>query len=61
VEEAVVVEGSWVAERGETVTQRGVVSEVQTRDGSSFEVTPNTYSFGVADADFVLTRHFRVE
>jgi hypothetical protein len=61
VEAAVVVEGGWVAERGETVTHRGVVSEVRTRDGSSFEVTPNTYSFGVADADFVLTRHFRVE
>jgi hypothetical protein len=61
VEEAVVVEGGWVAERGDTVTQRGVVSEVTTRDGSAYSVAPDTYSFGVADADFVLTRHFRVE
>jgi hypothetical protein len=60
VEEAVVVEGGWVAERGDTVTQRGVPSEVRTRSGG-YEVTPDTYSFGVADADFVLTRHFRVE
>jgi hypothetical protein len=61
VEAAVVVEGSWVAERGDTVTERGTVSEVRTRDGSAYEVSPDTYSFGVPDADFVLTRHFRVE
>jgi hypothetical protein len=60
VEEAVVVEGGWVAERGDTVTHRGVPSEVRTRSGG-YEVTPDTYSFGVADADFVLTRHFRAE
>ena len=61
VEEAVVVEGGWVAERGDTLTHRGAVSEVRTRSGTAYEVTPDTYSFGVADADFVLTRHFRVE
>jgi hypothetical protein len=56
----VVVEESWVAERGTNMVHRGVPELVTTRDGS-FEVAPDTFSFGVAGADLVLTRWFRVE
>jgi hypothetical protein len=56
----VVVEESWVAERGTSMVHRGVPEEVTTRDGS-YQVAPDTYSFGVAGADLVLTRFFRVE
>lgn len=61
VDEPVVVESDWVKERGGTLTARGTVSEIRTRSGTAYEVTPNTYSFGVEGADFVLTRWFRVE
>jgi hypothetical protein len=60
VEQPVVVEQAWVAERGGEITSRGVVSEVVTRDGS-YQVTPESYSFGVQGADLVVTRYFRVE